>query len=173
MWLFTPDGFYSPRYDEFCNKDEVMIRARCEDDLVRLANVLKKKKLHFPVEAYCPPTGYNDNDFKIIELPLSDYLYRMKINKNDWAAYCSDAALDERPTSVTGGLKNDEKIDNRYMAYMYIWETMILFQDYSDAKKKGDVKQMREFDKIFDSMYYIEEEKDKVDYRLQDNVLGS
>ena len=130
MWLFTPDGFFSPRYDEFCNKDEVMIRARCRDDLVKLASIVGKK------------------DYKIIELPDADYLYRMKINKYTWADYCHRSALDGRPTSVTGGLKNDKKIDNRYLTYLSIWYNMILLQEFYDAKRKGDVKAMRELDAI-------------------------
>ena len=160
MWLFTPDGFFSPRYDEFCNKNEVMIRARCRDDLVKLANILKKRKIHFPVDAYKPPAGYNDNDYQIIELPGADYLYRMKVNKNDWASYCASCALDDRSTAETGGIKNDKKIDNRYLTYLSIWDSMILLQDFYDAERKGDVKTMKELNKIFESYCFIEEPKE-------------
>ena len=125
MWLFTPDGFFSPRYDEFCNKDEVMIRARCRNDLVKLAALVGEK------------------NYKIVELPDADYLYRMKINKNAWAAYCSNAALDDRPTSVTGGLKNEKKLDNRYLTYLTIWWSMVTLQEFYDAKRKGDVKEAK------------------------------
>ncbi len=138
MWLFTPDGFFSPRYDEFCNENEVMIRARCRDDLVKLAKIVGQK------------------DYNIVELPQADYLYRMKINKNAWAGYCARAALDDRPTTVTGGLKNDKKIDNRYLTYLSIWDNMILLQEYYDAERKGDVKTMKELNKIFDSYFELE-----------------
>jgi hypothetical protein len=136
MWLFTPDGFFSPRYDEFCKENEVMIRARCRDDLVKLAKIVGQKR------------------YKIVEIPEADYLYRMKINKNAWAGYCARAALDDRPTSVTGGLKNEEKLDNRYLTYLSIWYSMILLQEFYDAERKGDVKKMKELDKIFEESYF-------------------
>ena len=136
MWLFTPDGFFSPRYDEFCNENEVMIRARCRDDLVKLAGVVGQKK------------------YKIVELRGADYLYRMKINKNAWAGYCARAALDDRPTSVTGGLKNDEKIDNRYLTYLSIWYSMILLQDYYDAERRGDNKEVEKLNGFIESDFY-------------------
>jgi len=152
--LFTPEGFFSPRYDEFCNDNEVMIRARCRDDLVKLTKVLKKYQIHFPINAHKPSTGYNDNDYKIVELPDADYLYRMKVDKNVWADYCYRAALDDRPTSISGGIKNEEKIDNRYLTYLSIWYSMTLLQDFFDAERKGNVEKMEKLDEFIESDFF-------------------
>ena len=141
MWLFTPDGFFSPRYDEFCNHDEVMIRARCHADLVKLAGIL------------------GQDNYIIIELPNADYLYRMKVNKNAWADYCYHAALDD---SISGGIKNEEKIDNRYLTYLSIWYNMILLQDFFDAERKGNVEEMEKLDEFIKSDFFDHfEEKNK------------
>ena len=132
MWLYTPDGFFSPKYDDFCNKNEVMIRGRYRQDLVKLTKVLGM------------------DDYEIVELPKADYRFRMKVDKNEWATYCMVCALDDRPTEVTGGVKNVTKkeIDFRYLTYLSIWYIMKLFQDYSVAEEKGDIKEMVALDEI-------------------------
>lgn len=132
MWLYTPEGFFSPRYDDFCDKNEVMIRGRCRQDLVKLAKVLGMK------------------DYGIVELPDADYRFRMKADKNEWATYCMVSALDERPPSVTGGIKNVTKkeVDFRYLTYLAVWYIMKIFQDYEAADKKDNLKEMTALDKL-------------------------
>lgn len=130
MWLYTPDGFFSPRYDEFCGENDVMIRSRCEGDLKKLASIL------------------GEENYEITELPESDYRYRMKINKWDWADYVSECALDERTTKETGGIKNINDSGNRFEMYLAIWYVMRLFQDYEVASKNDDDKKMLEIEEI-------------------------
>lgn len=115
MWIFTPDGFYSPRHDSFCEDDEVMIRSRCKEDLLRLS-----KKL-----GIAHPT--------IKRIDGADYLYRMKIDMNDWAVYVARVALDVNAPSI-----KDFRDWNSYRAYTAVWEIMQWLQQREDAEIKQD-----------------------------------
>ena len=78
MWVFTKDGFFSAVFDKYCHSDELMVRARCKEDLCLLSKKLK---------------GYCDES-EIVELGQADYQFRMKIPKQSWAEYLSNSALD-------------------------------------------------------------------------------
>ena len=112
LWIFTTDGFYSPRKDEYCGEDEVMIRTRAYGDLVALADSIG---IELP---------------EIIKLPDADYLYRMKIKQDDWNMYCVHAAMDH---SEGDGIKESDDVD-RYLTYLRIWELMYQFQRVKDAQ---------------------------------------
>ena len=121
LWIFTPDGFYSSRQDEWCNDDEVMVRARVYQDLLALADRL----------------GIENP--RITRLNKGDYLYRMKIKVTQWTVYCAHSAMD---FTDGNGIKDIADMD-RYMAYVEIWETMRWLQDLKDAELKGDEKKVR------------------------------
>ena len=115
MWIFTPDGFYSPRHDSFCEDGEVMIRSRCKGDLLRLAENLG---IAHPI---------------IKRIDRADYLYRMKIDMNDWAVYVAHTALDTKAPSI-----KDFRDWNSYRAYTAVWEIMQWLQRREDAEIEQD-----------------------------------
>lgn len=118
LWIFTPDGFYSSRKDAWCEDDEVMVRARVYEDLLKLADLLGME------------------DPKIIRIKRGDYLYRMKVKQSDWNMYCAHAAMNHTEDS---GIKDCEDLD-RFFAYCRIWEIMQTFQNLKDAEMRGDKK---------------------------------
>lgn len=119
LWIFTSDGFYSSRQDQWCKEDEVMVRARIYEDLLTLADQLGMEN----------PS--------IIRIPKGDYLYRMKVKQDDWTMYCAHASLNHLPDE---GIKDTDDFD-RYMAYLRIWEIMCTLQNVKDAEKRGNKKQ--------------------------------
>ena len=111
MWVFNKDGFFSVVFDRDCNRDELMVRARCREDLVRLAKKMK---------------GYlNDKD--IVEFDISDYKYRMKVDKNLWADYLRQSALDIDYSNVKASIipLADKP---RQTAYYDIWTALYRWQ---------------------------------------------
>ena len=119
LWIFTSDGFYSSRQDEWCKEDEVMVRARIYEDLLALADQIGIEDPH------------------IIRIPRSDYLYRMKVKQDDWCVYCAHAALNH----LEGEGIKDTDDDDRFMAYLRIWEIMNSLQNVKDAEKRGNKRQ--------------------------------
>ena len=119
LWIFTSDGFYSSRQDEWCKEDEVMVRARIYEDLLALADQIGIEDPH------------------IIRIPRGDYLYRMKVKQDDWCVYCAHAALNH----LEGEGIKDTDDDDRFMAYLRIWEIMCSLQNVKDAEKRGNKRQ--------------------------------
>jgi hypothetical protein len=119
LWIFTSDGFYSSRQDEWCKEDEVMIRARVYEDLLALADQLGME------------------DPQIIRIKRGDYLYRMKVKQDDWCVYCAHAALNH----LEGEGIKDTDDDDRFMAYLRIWEIMCSLQNVKDAEKRGNKRE--------------------------------
>ncbi len=119
LWIFTSDGFYSSRQDEWCKEDEVMVRARIYEDLLALADQIGIEDPH------------------IIRIPRGDYLYRMKVKQDDWCVYCAHAAMNH----LEGEGIKDTDDDDRFMAYLRIWEIMNSLQNVKDAEKRGNKRQ--------------------------------
>jgi hypothetical protein len=125
LWIYTPDGFYSSRQDDWCEEDEVMIRSRAYVDLINLAAAL----------------GIENP--RVTRLDKGDYLYRMKIKIDQWTVYCAHAAMN---FDDDGGIKDYKDFD-RYMAYCQVWEIMQWLQAVKDAELKGkddEVEELRE-----------------------------
>jgi hypothetical protein len=116
LWIFTSDGFYSSRQDQWCKEDEVMIRARVYEDLLTLADNLGMEEP------------------QIIRITKGDYLYRMKVKQDDWTMYCAHASLNHLPDQ---GIKDTDDMD-RYTAYLRIWEIMCSLQNVKDAEMRGN-----------------------------------
>jgi hypothetical protein len=111
MWVFTKDGFYSAVFDKYCQRDELMIRTRCKDDLCLLSKKLK---------------GYFDES-EIVESEHADYRFRMKVPKQSWAEYLSNSALDidyanfkDHAVTAGDGLRKD--------AYYQVWTALYQWQ---------------------------------------------
>jgi hypothetical protein len=121
MWIFTKDGFFSVVFDKYCRRNEVMIRSRCKDDLVRLA-----KKLH----------GYSDES-EILGIMNADYQYRMKISKLDWADYLSNCAHDIDYANVKDAIipvGDNLRQDAYYQVWtaLYQWQSKIYSIDFKE-----------------------------------------
>lgn len=120
MWVFTRDGFFSAVWDKFCTAEEIMIRARCREDLCRLS-----KKLQ----------GFCDQS-QILEMPYVDYRYRIKIFKQEWSAYLARCALDIDYASVKKSIiPAEDKLRER--AYYGVWQTLYRWQS-STQKEIAD-----------------------------------
>ena len=72
MWLYTKLGFFSIVHKPPCKKDELLVRARCREDIDALSNELSKA-----------------GNFKgtVIESKDSDYVYRMVVLKSILAPF--------------------------------------------------------------------------------------
>lgn len=117
LWVFNKDGFFSAVFDRHCNRGELMIRSRCQEDLRRLC-----KKLH----------GYCDKS-QILETKNADYRYRMKISKYMWADYLTNCCFDIDYANVKDGIISD--IDNlRQDAYYQVWVALYRWQSLLNGK---------------------------------------
>ena len=145
MWIYTPDGFYSSRQDEWCEKDEVMVRSRVYVDLVNLADAIG-------IENPC-----------ITRLDKGDYLYRMKVKVHQWTIYCAHAAMnfDDGP-----GIKDVEDFD-RYQAYVQVWEIMQWLQSLKDAEMKNQTALVKKLRDEFSDLYGW----GAVDFEMANNIL--
>ena len=121
MWIFTKDGFFSVVFDRYCKRNELMIRSRCKDDLIRLA-----KKLH----------GYSDES-EILGIMHADYQYRMKISKHDWADYLSNCAHDIDYANVKDAIipaGDNLRQDAYYQVWtaLYQWQSKVCSIDFKE-----------------------------------------
>ena len=72
MWIFNKDGFFSA-VEHRDNPDQLMVRARCREDIEQLANKL---------------------DAEVVHTPNADYAYRVTLQKSVFADYMRDAVMD-------------------------------------------------------------------------------
>lgn len=107
MWLFTKHGFFSAVQDNYCNEDEVMVRARSKADLEALC-----KALNIPATA-------------IATTPQADYRQRLKLTKRQWSEYVAGAA------QATNYPNFKDTVDDcpRHDAYMKCWEALYQWQE--------------------------------------------
>lgn len=119
MWVFSREGFFSAVKDNNCNNDELMIRARCRDDLINLG-----KKLY----------GFCDES-KIIKIEHADYRFRMKLTRVLWSEYLSECALDLDYPNVKDHIipEGDYK---RHNAYFVIWQALFHWQSEIESHGK-------------------------------------
>ena len=117
MWVFTKEGFFSAVFDKYCKRNELMIRARCKDDLIRLS-----KKLH----------GFA-GDSNISEFLNADYRYHMKVDRRMWADYLMNCALSIDYADVKNSIipKNDKL---RQEAFYDVWTVLYRWQSKLDGK---------------------------------------
>lgn len=117
MWIFTKDGFFSIVQDAYCKKDEVMVRARCREDLSRFATRIYTEA---SVDTACRA---------IIELPGADYRYRLLTKRTHFAAYVHKMAESIDYPTVKDNIipKSIEAVDRRKAMYL-IWRVLCDFQ---------------------------------------------
>jgi hypothetical protein len=118
MWVFTKDGFFSVVWDKQCKGDEVMVRARCRDDLCRLSKKLK---------------GYCDDD-RIKQFAEPGYGFRMKIAKHEWADYLAEYARSIDYADVKNNLVPADDV-GRQQAYLEVWEALFRWQSVELMKE--------------------------------------
>jgi hypothetical protein len=108
MWVFTKDGFFSVVRDRFTKRGHIMVRARCRDDLERLAERIR-------VEA------------EILELGRADYRFRMQIPNKRWGHYLRQAgeAIDYPNFKHTVRVSDPRRLK----AYMGCWSALRRWQD--------------------------------------------
>lgn len=109
MWVFTVDGFFSAVHDKYCDPGEVMVRARCHEDLRAMA-----KRLGIVIT--------------IINTPQADYYCRAKLKQDDWVRYVSTVAESiDYPSFKDAALT--EKGTYRAIAYLKCWQVLHDWQD--------------------------------------------
>jgi len=108
MWVFTTDGFFSVVQDKYCEYNEVMVRARCKDDLLKLC-----EHLDLPSE--------------IIKLEDADYRWRIKMSRYDWARYVFECAEGLGYPNFKDTIPFWEAM--RHRAYHECWAALMRWQD--------------------------------------------
>jgi hypothetical protein len=116
MWMMTKLGFFSTVEDRD-NKDGVIVRARCEQDIVNISYFMQMK------DAWWLDT-------------LADYGYRLRCSKPAWAAavaqMAGDIDYDNFKSSIT-----DER---HHSAYQRVWIDMLYIDDrVIDGTTWGDM----------------------------------
>lgn len=103
MWVFTKDGFFAAVFKE-CQADEVMIKAKSEEDLAALLR----------------QTG---DDATVHRTPDSDYRFFVILKKSSWIQYLTDYVqrLDYETVRDHIVSRNDRE---RHKAYQTVWATM-------------------------------------------------
>ncbi len=102
MWTFIRDqGFFSVVQTDTVQKDEVMVRARCVEDLRRLLDAvgMPSEKIHLS--------------------PKADYIARVIIPKEKWAQYLADQAMKITYPNFKDTIPHEDK--DRYIAYSGAW----------------------------------------------------
>jgi hypothetical protein len=107
MWLFTEHGFFSTVKDRYCNDNELMVRCRVKGDADALAG----------------KTGHNPDE--IIDLDRADYAYRLKLTRDEWAAYMRDTVMGIDYANVKDAIGGKGP---RYDAYLQCWGALFLLQ---------------------------------------------
>lgn len=108
MWIFTKEGFFSAVKDDYCEADELMIRARWKKDLIRLAERIGSKA-------------------EILTIGHADYRYRMAIKREAWVGYVARAAMEIDYSNVKGTIAHGDH--ERSRAYMGCWHSLYQAQD--------------------------------------------
>jgi hypothetical protein len=112
MWLYTKLGFFSIVYKTPCKKDELLVRARCRQDLEALS-----KKL----------TESNDFKGKIIESKDSDYAYRMVVPRSVLAPFLAELMKNLDYANFKGTIPYNDRL--RHAAYFKCWDAMLEWQE--------------------------------------------
>lgn len=107
MWVFTTTGFYSVVQDE--DPRFVHIRARCEEDLLRL---------------YPKAPGYPT----IIATPEADYPYRVIVMRATWASQVATFAEDIHYKNFKGAVE-EKQGKERHDTYFKVWRILHELED--------------------------------------------
>jgi len=118
MWIFSKDGFFSAVKDSYCGDDELMVRARCKQDLERLAGQLESKRR-----------------FKILKTKAADYRYRMKTPKSLWVYYCARVAVGIDYSNVKSTIA---RFGTRHDAYMNVWHDLYDWQSELESREASN-----------------------------------
>jgi len=103
MWVFSKEGFFSIVCKE-CDKNEVLVRTRCEEDLVRMFHKLNGSP-------------------NIIKKEDGDYKFRAILKKETWVKYLSGCVFDLDYEKVKENIvSQDDKA--RRVAYSAVRSTM-------------------------------------------------
>ena len=90
MWIFSKDGFFSTVEDKNDNR-KVVVRARTQDDIERIAAKLKAKWIRSDV--------------------MADYEYRLWCSKVAFSEYVRDAALEIDYDNFKDALSKSKRFD--------------------------------------------------------------
>ena len=120
MWVFTDYGFFSVAKTHECDRDEVMVRARCREDVGRFADWVD---VHFVKR------------LKIIRRVNADYLYRVKVSQVVWAAFIAQLAAVLDYQTVKDNISHSPL---RTRAYFRVWREMVAWQvACQNARQEG------------------------------------
>ena len=112
MWLYTKLGFFSIVYKTPGKKDELLVRARCRQDLEALSKKLSQAR---------------DFQGEIIESKDSDYAYRMVVPRSILAPFMADLMKNLDYANFKGTIPNSDQL--RHGAYFKCWDAMYEWQE--------------------------------------------
>lgn len=123
MWLYTVDGFYSV-VENWHDPDQVMIRARVREDLVKLADRVGLPEL---VDAIRDDIG-------------TDYAYRFFVARDVWIEYLLAAGQALNYGNFKNAALAGQHGGGRSAAYHDVWAVMKRWQDqeHRQAKSRSD-----------------------------------
>ena len=110
MWLFTETGFYSAVVGKD-NPDQIVVRARDRDDLVRLLDI------------------YSSEDLPILD-EGGDYPHRVVMDRETWAQIVTYTALDIDYTNFKDRVHAVQGPDRAH-TYLRVWSALL------DLEKNG------------------------------------
>lgn len=111
MWLYLKSGFFSVVQNRECKKGELVVRARCRDDIETLRTRLLKDY------------GF---DGKVIDSPKSDYAHRMYVPKDVLAKFVASAVTEINYPNFKDTIPMTDKL--RHEVYFDCWDAMFNWQ---------------------------------------------
>jgi hypothetical protein len=120
VWVFTVDGFYSVvRQDDFCQEDEVVVRARVRRDLERFLQKLEAVGAE----------GLAGRE--ILEGVGTDYAFRTVVKRAEWSRYLAVSGEETTyPTFKSLAAAGDS---HRSAAYYAVWSRLYEWQETDGA----------------------------------------
>ena len=116
MWLYSTCGFFSIVHKPPCEKDEVLVRARCREDILKLQEVLNAT-LNF--------------DGKPFRTSKADYAYRMVVPKGVMASFMAGLLMDLGYDNFKDTIPSGDHL--RHEAYFRCWDAMYDWQHAEGA----------------------------------------
>jgi hypothetical protein len=109
MWMFTKIGFFSAVQSKD-DENTIVVRARLEQDIERLADFLGECQIPQP---------------KVIKTPHRDYLYRVMVKREDWKKAVARLADEIDYTNFKNEVHDGT---HRDAAYSRVWSVMYAIQ---------------------------------------------
>ena len=111
MWVFSKHGYFSAVKKSGCAPGELVIRARCKEDLERLKAA----------------TG---TEAPILKKAGTDYPFRICMNREVWAKFLADEAMsidypNFKDEVLFGKIESPQRRKHRHDVYSDVWKALL------------------------------------------------